>query len=142
MKSARWARFFRRITNDVDTLGQSLNQSVTQLITCVTTMIGVLIMMLSISPLMTLIAIVILPVSIALVMLVVTHSARSTSRTQQNYLGVVNGQVEEIYSRPQRRQGLQPGRGGASETFNETNDKLLRFRLEEPVPLRPDACPS
>ena len=60
-----------RITNDVDTLGQSLNQSVTQLITSVTTMIGVLIMMLSISPKMTLIALLILPVSLALVLLVV-----------------------------------------------------------------------
>jgi len=67
-----------RITNDVDTLGQSLNQSVTQLITSITTMIGVLIMMLSISPKMTLIALLILPVSLVLVMLVVRVSARNT----------------------------------------------------------------
>ena len=60
-----------RITNDVDTLGQSLNQSVTQLITSVTTMVGVLIMMLSISPLMTLIALVILPVSASLIAIVI-----------------------------------------------------------------------
>ena len=65
-----------RITNDVDTLGQSLNQSVTQLITSVTTMIGVLIMMLSISPKMTLIALLILPVSLALVLLVVKFSQK------------------------------------------------------------------
>ena len=86
-----------RITNDIDTLGQSLNQSVTQLITSITTMIGVLIMMLSISPQMTLIAILILPVSIVLVLLVVRFSQRYF-KDQQNYLGVVNGQVEEVYS--------------------------------------------
>ena len=86
-----------RITNDIDTLGQSLNQSVTQLITSITTMIGVLIMMLSISPQMTLIAILILPVSVILVLLVVRFSQRYF-KDQQSYLGVVNGQVEEIYS--------------------------------------------
>lgn len=86
-----------RITNDVDTLGQSLNQSITQLITSVTTMIGVLVMMLSISPKMTLIAILILPVSVVLVMLVVRFSQKYF-KAQQNYLGDVNGQVEEIYS--------------------------------------------
>ena len=86
-----------RITNDVDTLGQSLNQSITQLITSVTTMIGVLVMMLSISPKMTLIAVLILPVSILLVLLVVRFSQKYF-KAQQNYLGNVNGQVEEIYS--------------------------------------------
>ncbi len=85
-----------RITNDVDTLGQSLNQSITTLITSVTTMIGVLIMMLSISPLMTLIALVILPVSMILIMFVMKHSQRFF-RDQQAYLGHVNGQVEEVY---------------------------------------------
>ena len=86
-----------RITNDVDTLGQSLNQSVTQLITSITTMIGVLIMMLSISPKMTLIALLILPVSLVLVMLVVRFSQKYF-KAQQATLGVVNGQVEEVYS--------------------------------------------
>ena len=86
-----------RITNDVDTLGQSLNQSVTTLITSVTTLVGVLVMMLTISPLMTLIALVILPVSAALVMLVVKHSQRYFV-AQQKYLGKINGQVEETYS--------------------------------------------
>ena len=86
-----------RITNDVDTLGQSLNQSITQLITSVTTMIGVLIMMLTISPTMTLIAILILPVSMALVLLVVRFSQKYF-RAQQKILGTVNGQVEEVYS--------------------------------------------
>lgn len=86
-----------RITNDVDTLGQSLNQSITQLITSITTMIGVLIMMLTISPTMTLIAILILPVSMALVLLVVRFSQKYF-RDQQKVLGSVNGQVEEVYS--------------------------------------------
>jgi len=85
-----------RNTNDVDTLGQSLNQSVTQLITSITTMI-VLIMMLSISPKMTLIALLILPVSLVLVMLVVRFSQKYF-KAQQATLGVVNGQVEEVYS--------------------------------------------
>lgn len=86
-----------RITNDVDTLGQGLNQSITQLITSITTMIGVLIMMLTISPTMTLIAILILPVSMALVLLVVRFSQKYF-RAQQKVLGSVNGQVEEVYS--------------------------------------------
>ena len=86
-----------RITNDVDTLGQSLNQSVTTLITSVTTLIGVLVMMLTISPLMTLIALVILPVSALLVMLVVKKSQKYFV-AQQKYLGEINGQVEETYS--------------------------------------------
>ncbi len=86
-----------RITNDVDTLGQSLNQSITQFITSVTTMIGVLVMMLSISARMTLIALLILPVSLALVLVVVRFSQRYF-RAQQATLGVVNGQVEEVYS--------------------------------------------
>ena len=81
-----------RITNDVDTLGQSLNQSITQLITSVTTMIGVLIMMLSISARMTLIALLILPVSLVLVMIVV-HFSQRFFKAQQATLGVVNGQV-------------------------------------------------
>ena len=86
-----------RITNDVDTLGQSLNQSITQLITSVTTMIGVLVMMFSISPRMTLIALLILPVSLALVLVVVKFSQKYF-KAQQATLGVVNGQVEEIYA--------------------------------------------
>lgn len=86
-----------RITNDVDTMGQSLNQSVTQLITSVATIIGVFVMMLTISPLMTLIAIVLLPISMILMLFVMKHSQRHF-KNQQKYLGEVNGQVEEIYS--------------------------------------------
>ncbi|MCI8326936.1 MAG: ABC transporter ATP-binding protein [Lachnospiraceae bacterium] len=86
-----------RITNDVDTLGQSLNQSITILITSITTIIGVLIMMLTISPLMTLIAFVILPFSAFLISIVVKRSQKYFF-TQQEYLGKVNGQVEEVFS--------------------------------------------
>ncbi|MCM1251302.1 MAG: ABC transporter ATP-binding protein/permease [Clostridium sp.] len=86
-----------RITNDVDTLGMSLNQSITTLITSLTTLIGVLIMMLSISPLMTLIALVILPVSGTLIGVVVKFSQKYFV-AQQTYLGKINGQVEEVYS--------------------------------------------
>ena len=86
-----------RITNDVDTMGQSLNQSITQLITSVTMIIGVFIMMLTISPLMTLIAIIILPVSMLLISVVVKHSQKYF-KAQQEYLGHINGQVEECYS--------------------------------------------
>lgn len=85
-----------RVTNDVDTLGMSLNQSITQLITSVTTIIGVLVMMLSISWILTLIALVILPISTTLVMLVVKNSQKYFKQ-QQEYLGHVNGQVEEVY---------------------------------------------
>ncbi len=86
-----------RVTNDVDMLSQSLNQSITQLITSITLIIGILVMMLSISPAMTVIALVILPVSAALVGIVVKKSQRYFQQ-QQEYLGHVNGQVEEIYS--------------------------------------------
>ena len=86
-----------RITNDVDTLGQSLSQSITTLITSVTTLIGTLVMMLSISPLMTLIALVILPVSAFLIGFVMKHSQKYFV-AQQRYLGEINGQIEETYS--------------------------------------------
>lgn len=84
------------VTNDVDTLGTSFNQSITQLITSVTTVIGILIMMLSISPVLTLIALVIIPLSGIIVGIVVKHSQKYFHR-QQEYLGHVNGQVEEVY---------------------------------------------
>ena len=86
-----------RITNDVDTMGQSLNQAITQLITSIATIIGVFIMMITISPLMTLIALVILPISMMLMMFVMRFSQKHFTN-QQKYLGEVNGQVEEVYS--------------------------------------------
>ena len=86
-----------RITNDVDTFGNGFNQSVTQLITSVTTMIGVVVMMLSISPLMTLITLLILPVSVSFINIVMKKSQKYFQQ-QQTYLGHINGQVEENYS--------------------------------------------
>ncbi|MDR1704533.1 MAG: ABC transporter ATP-binding protein/permease [Clostridiales bacterium] len=85
-----------RVVNDVDTVGQSLGQSLTQVITSVTTVIGILIMMFSISPLMTLVALVTIPLSTVVVMIVIRFSQKYFKR-QQEYLGYVNGQVEEIY---------------------------------------------
>ncbi|MBC5997280.1 ABC transporter ATP-binding protein [Romboutsia hominis] len=85
-----------RITNDIDTLSQSLNQSMTQLITSVTTIIGVLVMMLSISWLMTGVTLLILPISMLLISLIVKKSQKYF-KAQQEYLGHVNGQVEELY---------------------------------------------
>ncbi len=111
-----------RITNDVDTMGQSLNQSVTQLITSVATIIGVLIMMLTISPLMTLIALVILPVSMALMMCVMKFSQKHF-KNHQKYLGEVNGQVEEIYSGYQVIKAFNREEQSI-RTFDETNARL------------------
>lgn len=85
-----------RITNDVDTLGQSLSQSITTLITSITTLVGTLIMMLSISPLMTLIALVILPISAFLIGFVMKHSQKYFA-AQQSSLGEINGQIEETF---------------------------------------------
>ena len=111
-----------RITNDVDTLGQGLNQSITQLITSVSTMIGVLVMMLTISPLMTLITIVILPISLLLISLVVKRSQKYFKK-QQEYLGNVNGQVEEVYSGHLVVQAFNKQKDSI-ETFGRTNQKL------------------
>lgn len=113
-----------RITNDVDTLGQSLNQSVMILITSVTTIIGVLIMMLTISPLMTLIAFVILPISALLISLVIKHSQKYFF-TQQEYLGKINGQVEEVFS-GQNVIKVFNREEVVKKTFEEDNDVLYQ----------------
>ena len=104
-----------RITNDVDTLSQSLNQSATQVITSVATIIGVLVMMLSISPLMTVIAILILPLSMGLIGMIVKRSQRYF-KEQQEYLGYVNGQVEEVY-----------GGHNIVKEFNKEDDVIDEF---------------
>lgn len=112
-----------RITNDVDTLGQGLNQSITQLITSITMLIGILVMMLSISPLMTLIALVILPVSGILIALVVKFSQKYFV-AQQEYLGKINGQVEEVYSGHNIVRAFNKEEDMLQE-FNETNGVLF-----------------
>ena len=111
-----------RITNDVDTMGQSLNQAITQLITSIATIIGVFIMMLTISPLMTLIALVILPISMMLMMFVMKFSQKHF-KNQQKYLGEVNGQVEEIYSGHNVVKVFNREEQ-VIKTFDDTNEKL------------------
>ncbi|MBO0451737.1 MULTISPECIES: ABC transporter ATP-binding protein [Enterococcus] len=110
-----------RITNDVDTLGQSLNQSLTQLITSTFTIIGVIVMMLSISVKMTGIAILIVPISLLLIMIVVKNSQKYF-KTQQEYLGVINGKVEETI-------------GGYTivRLFNDEENSLKDFKEQNDV---------
>lgn len=110
-----------RITNDVDTLGQSLNQSVTQLITSTFTIIGVIIMMLSISVKMTGITILIVPISFLLIMFVVKHSQKYFA-TQQKYLGVINGQVEETI-----------GGYNIVRLFNDEENSLKEFKSQNDI---------
>ena len=112
------------ITNDIDTLGQALNQSVTQILTSSATIIGVLIMMLSISPLMTLIALIILPVSAALISLMVKKSQKYF-KTQQEYLGHINGQVEEVYGGHNIIKAYNK-ESEVIETFDQTNQILYQ----------------
>ena len=95
--SVPYGEILSRITNDVDTVSQSLNQSMSQIITSATTFIGVLIMMLSISWQMTIVALLILPISAFLIMTVVKRSQKYF-REQQKYLGQVNGHIEEVYA--------------------------------------------
>lgn len=104
-----------RVTNDVDTLQMSLNQSLTQLITSVTTLIGVFIMMLSINVWMTLAAVLILPVSMLIINKVMKHSQKYF-QAQQEYLGKVNGQVEENF-----------GGHDVVRVFNKEQDALKEF---------------
>jgi len=111
-----------RITNDIDTLQQSLNQSITQLITSVTTLIGVLIMMLSINVWMTLASVVILPVSMAIIGTVMKHSQKYFN-DQQKFLGDVNGQVEEVYGGHNVVKVFNK-EDSVVEVFEKTNEKL------------------
>ena len=113
-----------RITNDVDTLSQSLNQSATQVITSVATIIGVLVMMLSISPLMTVIAILILPLSMGLIGMIVKRSQRYF-KEQQEYLGYVNGQVEDVYGGHNILKAFNK-EDDVIDEFDRDNDRLYR----------------
>ena len=113
-----------RITNDIDTLSQSLNQSMTQLITSVTTIIGVLVMMLSISWLMTGVTLLILPLSMILISLIVKKSQKYF-KAQQEYLGHVNGKVEELYGGHNIVRVFN-GEEEAINEFNELNNSLYQ----------------
>lgn len=110
------------ITNDIDTISNTLTQNLSQIVTSVTTIIGVLIMMLTISWLMTLVALVILPVSFGLITLVVKSSQKYFKR-QQDYLGHVNGHVEEVYSGHVVMKAFN-GEGKAIDQFDRLNDVL------------------
>ncbi len=111
-----------RITNDVDTLTQGLNQSVTQLISSVATLIGILIMMLSISPLMTLVALLLLPIS-GFGVAVIFKNSQQYFVAQQQFLGDVNGQIEECFG-GHNVVKLFTREDSVLEEFNDTNDKL------------------
>ncbi|MBE5923368.1 MAG: ABC transporter ATP-binding protein [Lachnospiraceae bacterium] len=111
-----------RITNDVDTLTQGLNQSVTQLISSVATLIGVLIMMLTISPMMTLVALLLLPISGIGIALIFSKSQKYFV-AQQNYLGEVNGQIEENFG-GHNVVKLFTREEEVLKEFNETNERL------------------
>jgi len=107
-----------RVTNDVDTLGQSLNQSFTQIIANTTMVLGVLVMMFTISPLMTLIAIVILPVS-GILLGLLTKASQKYFTGQQKSLSDVNGQVEESYA----GQNIIAAFNHKDKSIKEFNDK-------------------
>ncbi|MEG0855169.1 MAG: ABC transporter ATP-binding protein [Terrisporobacter sp.] len=111
-----------RFTNDIDTLAQSLNQSLTQIITSITTLIGVLIMMLSISVIMTFSALVVIPISLLIITFVIKKSQKYF-KSQQEYLGEVNGQVEELYGGHTVVQAFN-GEEDSIKEFNKINDKL------------------
>ena len=113
-----------RITNDVDTVTQTLNQSLSQIVTQITMVIGVLLMMLSISPIMTLVALCILPFCLFIVMNVIKHSQKFFRR-QQEYLGHVNGHVEEMYGGHMVVTAFN-GQEKSIETFDELNEKLYQ----------------
>ena len=121
-ESRTYGEVLSRITNDVDTLQQGLNQSITQLITSVTTLIGVFIMMLSINVWMTLCALLILPCSMFIISKVMKRSQKYF-RQQQKYLGDVNGQVEEVYAGQNIVKAFNK-EDAEMATFEETNKKL------------------
>lgn len=111
-----------RVTNDVDTVNTTLNQSLTQIITSLTTIIGVLIMMFSINWLMTLIALLMLPVSMTFIMMVVKASQKHFKK-QQVYLGHINGHVEEMYAGHTVMKAFN-GETRSLQEFNTLNDEL------------------
>ena len=113
-----------RITNDVDTVTQTLSQSLSQMVTSVTQMVGIFIMMLSISPTMTLVALCILPVSMLIVSQVVRRSPPLFQK-QQKYLGMANGHVEEMYGAHLVVKAFN-GEHNSIEEFERINDQLYQ----------------
>jgi len=111
-----------RITNDVDTISTNLNQALTQLVVSITTMIGVLVMMLSISVTMTIAALAILPVS-AIIMIIIVSKSQKYFIIQQNYLGKINGHIEEVYGGHNIVKAFN-GEERAKEKFDKLNNTL------------------
>jgi len=111
-----------RITNDIDLVSQTLNQSIMQVITSVTTIVGVLAMMLSISWLMTLAAVIVIPMSMGIVGIVIKRS-QGYFRDQQKYLGDLNGHIEEMYGGHNIVQAFN-GEQDSIDVFEKVNDKL------------------
>ena len=111
-----------RVTNDVDTISQALDQSLTQVISSITMVIGVVVMMFTISPLMTFVTLLIVPLSVILIALVVSKSQKHFAK-QQEYLGHINGQVEEIYG-GHDVVTIFNGKEEALKQFEETNEIL------------------
>lgn len=123
-ESRTYGEVLSRITNDIDTMGNGLNQSITQLITSITTVIGVIVMMLTISPLMTLISILILPISIILMGAVIKRSQKFFKK-QQEYVGHINGQVEEVYGGHKVVKAFNKEEDVRKE-FHDTNEILYK----------------
>ena len=112
------------ITNDIDTLGMNLNQSITQIITAICTLVGIAIMMISISWQMTLISLIVMPIGAFLVKIIVGKSQKYF-KMQQDYLGHVNGQVEEIFSGLTIVKAFN-GEDKAREEFSKANSQLYK----------------
>ncbi|WP_244900268.1 ABC transporter ATP-binding protein [Dolosicoccus paucivorans] len=117
-ESRPYGEVLSRITNDIDTLGNGLNQSITTVITSVLTMIGILFMMFTISPLMVGVSLLIIPLSLLLVSTLMKMSQKYF-RAQQQGLGIINGQVEEIYSGQQ-----------VVQAYNQEEATLEQFEIE------------
>src|SRR5258708_9610262 len=111
-----------RVTNDVDTVSQTLNQSLSQIITSLTSVIGITIMMLSISWVMSLVAFVIIPVSLGLMALVIGQSQKYFKQ-QQDFLGHVNGHIEAMYTSPLAVRAFN-SEAKSTEKFEENNTRL------------------
>lgn len=112
-----------RVTNDVDTLSQSLNQSITQLITSVTTIIGIAIMMFTISVQMTIVALLIIPISFIFISIIIRKS-QVHFLNQQKYLGIMNGHVEEMYAGHNVMKAFN-GEANSIAQFDSYNEKLF-----------------
>lgn len=111
-----------RVTNDVDTVSQSLDQVTSQLLTQITMMVGVIVMMLSINVFMTLVSLIIIPIALFLIAFVVGRSQKYFAK-QQEYLGELNGQIEENYA-GHEIVNVFNGKPRAIEKFNKMNEKL------------------